>query len=148
MDWISKLVRVLDQEENSVEGRAGRGQRRVIRGPPEYTDPADFEITDTFTRGEETTHKIEIDEDETIIIQIDDVTYRPLRVTLSEDPSPKAFWTAIHYLREYEAPGVWKEQLMVGDEMYRLGALYCMGPFDLTIRETRYDKYGEHPYEP
>lgn len=115
--------------------------------PPDYTEPATFTVAETFERNEQKTKHIHIGGEEKLTIEIDDQTYDRVTVTINDDVSPKGFWTAIHYLREYDVPGVWKERVKTNNTSYRLGALYCIGPFELTDRETNYKEYGERPYD-
>jgi hypothetical protein len=43
---------------------------------------------------------------------------------------------------------VWKERIKSYGTDFRLGGLYCIGPFEFTEREMNYEEYGENKYEP
>lgn len=70
---------------------------------------------------------------------------------LTDPVGTRGLWTVAHWTRDLGMLGCWKERLMVGrredKELYRLGALYVHGPFELTHRETAYHEFGEMPYD-
>lgn len=120
---------------------------------PAYTQPSFYQTDGSFTPGEKTEHSVTVRENPAspsseISFTVDDQSFNVLVIDIDGDPSAKEFWTIIHYLRDYGVHGCWKERLTFNKTTIRLGAMYCIGPFELTERETSYNKYGEYPYEP
>lgn len=123
-----------------------------MKAVPPYTEPASYEVDGSWERnGKREEHSITARPDSTLPPETyhfavrDD--YEILTVEVLDEPPARAFWTIVHYCRDYGLPGVWKEKLIIDGESFRLGALYCMGPFELGERETNYYEYGESPYE-
>lgn len=122
---------------------------------PSYTKPDTYWVkSGAFERGEITKHSISVQSDPTlpenkISFKVRD-DYSILIVEVNEpDITARELWTIVHYCRDYGVPGVCKERVNLNNgEVLRLGALYCIGPFELSERETNYLKYGEKPYEP
>lgn len=120
---------------------------------PPYVEPDDYAVNGSWTRCDEREeHSVTVRPGPTTPEKTHSFAIRNnydiLTVEiLSDDISPVGFWTIVHYCRDYGVPGVWKERLMLNGYPFRLGALYCIGDFELTERETNYQKYGEFPYE-
>lgn len=123
-----------------------------MRTLPPYTEPADYKVNGEWQRnGKREVHSITSRPDPTVSEKACEFAIRNdydiITVEVLDDPSPKTFWTMVHYLRDYGVPGVWKERVVIDGDPFRIGALYCIGPFELTERETNYNSYGESPYE-
>lgn len=110
-------------------------------GVPDYVEPTEYNSPDS-----------EWEPDEEGMIQIRDdlsvsLEWEGRRVIIRcNTENDEQLWAIVHYCKEYGIPGCWKSFIDDGGDTYRIGGLYCIAGFELTERETNYEKYGETPY--
>lgn len=114
----------------------------------EPIDFSDMEAVGEYEIGRESEHIVDFKNDEAIRIQINNSGDIRVDVFYANHLDfDEVLWAAVHWCRDYGVYGVNKESINMHTEdgivRYRLGALYCMANFELTERETSYEKYGE-----
>lgn len=113
-------------------------------GVPDVVEPLEHSVDGSWEPGESGIKQV----NSKLLVEVGGSEQKPeLEVYREESVSEaEALWTAVHWAREYQVPGVWKETILLEGNEWRLGGLYMMAQFELKERESDYLEYGETPY--